>query len=1020
MIVFNNWTLTVTGLIARQYDNLSRRIDVEGDLPAGYTWQLLVQSGGNADTILLQPTEKGVGTVLTAENLSKSGEYYFQLRGVLEADGVTRRHTNVVNAYIPESLTGLGTWPEVPTEFAQVEARILELYQHPPIPGSNGYWLVWDTDKDEYVESQLALPDVSVGPQGPKGDKGDKGDTGPQGPQGEVGPQGPQGVQGPEGPQGPKGDTGDTGVAGPAGPQGPQGETGPQGPKGDTGEQGPKGDTGATGPQGPVGPQGEQGPDGTPGAPGADGKSAYQYAVEGGYTGTEEEFAAKMATEIPAVDSTLTQSGQAADAAVVGNRLSALSEEMLTDAELSNAVDNALAQAKESGEFNGAKGDAGVGIQSVEQTTTSTEDGGTNVITVTKTDGTSSTFAVRNGSRGSIGPAGADGQPGVDGKDGLDGPPGADGKDGITPTIGDNGNWYLGDTDTGKPSRGEAGPAGTTPNIQIGTVETMAAGSAATASMTGTPESPLLNLGIPKGADGAETIPDYIQTAAEAVAKTVNRRQTENSVCFAFMTDAHLGYYTDLENVAGKHAGQALKVINARCLLDFLVHGGDYTTGAWNTTIDSTFEDIEDYAELIGSAAHIPQIWAIGNHDDAPYQATADRLTQAQTFAAIGRKNRVSNAVCNSGCNYGYMDFESQKIRVIYLDTDDKRGWATIAVGAGETAPDYLNAHNISAKQLSWLVSNALDFSGKTSPAEWGIIVVSHVALNISGTITDAVSGTTYANNTAHAAQILSAYLFGESGSVTHNGETVSYDFSGVAEKAEIYCAIHGHEHRYSDEIVGRIISIGCPNIMDGREQASADGNTYTKAAGTATGTSFCVITVDRQNNKIYADHYGAGYDREWTYTPPSSQVYTNQIPISTDEDGSVYNGVGYAEGYRLGSSGSLSAQHGSYVTGFIPCKVGDVIRMKNVTFQYGVTTGLTSQNQRVSIYDASKAHIIQTNAKSIGDTLNGVKGDDGIWIQFKITKAISGTDLSNAAYFRLNAAYIGEDSIITVNEEII
>lgn len=37
---------------------------------------------------------------------------------------------------------------------------------------------------------------------------------------------------------------------------------------------------------------------------------------------------------------------------------------------------------------------------------------------------------------------------------------GADGKDGVTPTIGDNGNWYLGDTDTGKPSRGEAGPQG--------------------------------------------------------------------------------------------------------------------------------------------------------------------------------------------------------------------------------------------------------------------------------------------------------------------------------------------------------------------------------------------------------------------------------------------------------------------------------------------------------------------------------------------------------------------------------
>ena len=32
-----------------------------------------------------------------------------------------------------------------------------------------------------------------------------------------------------------------------------------------------------------------------------------------------------------------------------------------------------------------------------------------------------------------------------------------DGADGLTPTIGDNGNWYLGNTDTGKPSRGDKG-----------------------------------------------------------------------------------------------------------------------------------------------------------------------------------------------------------------------------------------------------------------------------------------------------------------------------------------------------------------------------------------------------------------------------------------------------------------------------------------------------------------------------------------------------------------------------------
>lgn len=52
---------------------------------------------------------------------------------------------------------------------------------------------------------------------------------------------------------------------------------------------------------------------------------------------------------------------------------------------------------------------------------------------------------------------GAKGDPGTDGKDGT---PGKDGTDGITPHIGDNGNWYLDDTDTGKPSRGKTGPQG--------------------------------------------------------------------------------------------------------------------------------------------------------------------------------------------------------------------------------------------------------------------------------------------------------------------------------------------------------------------------------------------------------------------------------------------------------------------------------------------------------------------------------------------------------------------------------
>lgn len=101
------------------------------------------------------------------------------------------------------------------------------------------------------------------------------------------------------------------------------------------------------------------------------------------------------------LDTTLKETGKAADAAEVGKRLSSLTEEI---AGIPSGKD-------------GADGQDGVGIESVVQTTTSTEDGGTNVVTVTKTDGTTSTFSIKNGSKGSAGQAGADGHTPVKGTD---------------------------------------------------------------------------------------------------------------------------------------------------------------------------------------------------------------------------------------------------------------------------------------------------------------------------------------------------------------------------------------------------------------------------------------------------------------------------------------------------------------------------------------------------------------------------------------------------------------------------
>lgn len=64
------------------------------------------------------------------------------------------------------------------------------------------------------------------------------------------------------------------------------------------------------------------------------------------------------------------------------------------------------------------------------------------------------------GAAGQDGRDGKDGKDGVNGKDGIAGKDGIDGKDGDTPSIGTNGNWWIGTTDTGVKAAGPQGEQG--------------------------------------------------------------------------------------------------------------------------------------------------------------------------------------------------------------------------------------------------------------------------------------------------------------------------------------------------------------------------------------------------------------------------------------------------------------------------------------------------------------------------------------------------------------------------------
>lgn len=112
--------------------------------------------------------------------------------------------------------------------------------------------------------------------------------------------------------------------------------------------------------------------------------------------------------------------------------------------------------------------------------------------------------------------------------------------------ISDTPNAYIGlcvDTNADSPTnpknytwynwKGDNGDTGATPNLQIGTVTTLESGSNATASITGTTENPVLNLGIPKGENGTGGSSDTLVTtniSGTTLSLTTDKYQTATVV----------------------------------------------------------------------------------------------------------------------------------------------------------------------------------------------------------------------------------------------------------------------------------------------------------------------------------------------------------------------------------------------------------------------------------------------------------------------------------------------------------
>lgn len=157
--------------------------------------------------------------------------------------------------------------------------------------------------------------------------------------------------------------------------------------------------------------------------------------------------------------------------------------------------------------------------------------------------------------------------------------------------------------------------------------------------------------------------------------------------------------------------------------------------------------------------------------------------------------------------------------------------------------------------------------------------------------------------------------------------------------------------------------------------------------------------------------------------TEATVAAYTNQIPISTDTDGTIFNGIGYKQGYRLNSSGNVAdvASGGVstdwFVTGFIPVKGGDIIRFSGAY----VEGGSGAVNNRY--YDSSKVagrpaftpYVFVHNLESTKSAFKACDYNENEQRLYSFTLK----DNVEAGYMRFTLLGNGSDAVITVNEEI-
>lgn len=486
-------------------------------------------------------------------------------------------------------------------------------------------------------------------------------------------------------------------------------------------------------------------------------------------------------------------------------------------------------------------------------------------------------------------------------------------------------------------------------------------------------------------ADNVE-VPTYWQAAVDEGSEAINTALTKagyNKSAFLFYSDAHWNYGSQMSPTLLKylyrHTGMNKTFFGGDIVNN---EADDYDTMAYLWDWRNQLKDLPNHHSVVG------------NHDDG--NTTNNLFDEKYVYGYLLAAEETPDIVRGDAGLYYYIDSPAEKTRYLFLDT----AFQTVLYDA------------VQAK----FVVDALS----STPENWHIVALAHIWYNTDYNVTPpSVGDLSYAGTLL--LDLFDKYNARGSGTLSIAASStdatttaVAYDFTRCSGKVE-FC-VGGHTHwDYDGASSGGIPVI----LVETDSQHVRSGLDYT--SGTTTEASVNGIIADYDAGKITVVRIGRGDSRvvDGAETPAT---YTNVLKIATDKDGSLYNGgKGYKDGYRYSTSGdSESAQTGWDITGYISCTAGDVIRMKNVTFMdiNSETTG--TQRCSVHMFRSDKSYYTSSNtftpSELPGSTWSPVYNDDGDLVQFTLPSSYGG----NVAFIRMVGHDFNENSIITVNEEIV